>query len=219
MPKTAILIDGGFYRKQTRKMWGSLSASDFAKKMMEYCNLHLADEDAGRKRELYRIFYYDCPPSGLTVYNPITKQDEDLSQTAVFKWTSSFYEELKKQRKVALRMGKLSPVSTAYMFKPYVLKEICEGKKDLSTLTMSDVFLNLDQKGVDMRIGLDMASMAYKNQVNQVILISGDSDFVPAAKLARREGVDVILDSMGKSISSDLREHIDGHMSHWREVK
>jgi len=42
-----------------------------------------------------------------------------------------------------------------------------------------------------MRIGLDIASLAYKRQVNQVVLISGDSDFVPAAKLARREGIDL----------------------------
>ncbi len=29
-----------------------------------------------------------------------------------------------------------------------------------------------------MRIGLDIASLAYKKQVNQIVLISGDSDFV-----------------------------------------
>ncbi len=42
------------------------------------------------------------------------------------------------------------------------------------------------------------------------ILISGDSDFVPAAKLARREGIDFILDPLGAHIKSDLFEHIDG---------
>ena len=34
-----------------------------------------------------------------------------------------------------------------------------------------------------MRIGLDIASMAFKQKVTQMILISGDSDFVPAAKI------------------------------------
>ena len=47
------------------------------------------------------------------------------------------------------------------------------------------------QKGVDMRIGLDIASMAFKRQVDQIVLIAGDSDFVPAAKLARREGIEL----------------------------
>ncbi|WP_204245095.1 NYN domain-containing protein [Cloacibacillus sp. An23] len=52
-----------------------------------------------------------------------------------------------------------------------------------------DVTLNVKQKGVDMRIGLDIASVTYKKQVQRIVLISGDSDFVPAAKLARREGM------------------------------
>ena len=43
-----------------------------------------------------------------------------------------------------------------------------------------------------------------------MILVAGDSDFVPAAKLARREGIDFILDPMGNHIHSDLNEHIDG---------
>lgn len=68
----------------------------------------------------------------------------------------------------------------------------------------------VDQKGVDMKIGLDIASMAYKQQVDQIVLISGDSDFVSAAKLARREGIDFVLDPMGANIKPDLFEHIDG---------
>jgi len=63
---------------------------------------------------------------------------------------------------------------------------------------------------VDMRIGLDIAAMAFKKQVDQIILVAGDSDFVPAAKLARREGIDFILDPMWSSIRDDLHEHIDG---------
>ena len=61
-----------------------------------------------------------------------------------------------------------------------------------------------------MRIGIDIASMAFKKQVSRIVLISGDSDFVPAAKAARREGIDFVLDSMDKSIRSQLSEHIDG---------
>ena len=43
-----------------------------------------------------------------------------------------------------------------------------------------------------------------------MVLISGDSDFVPAAKLARREGIDFVLDPMWSTIRPDLHEHIDG---------
>lgn len=62
----------------------------------------------------------------------------------------------------------------------------------------------MQQKGVDMKIGIDIASLAYKHLVDQIILISGDSDFTPAAKLARQEGIDFILDPMGHTINSSL---------------
>lgn len=49
-----------------------------------------------------------------------------------------------------------------------------------------------------------------KKQVDRIVLISGDSDFIPAAKFARREGIDFILDPMQQSIDDELYEHIDG---------
>ena len=61
-----------------------------------------------------------------------------------------------------------------------------------------------------MRIGLDIAQLAFKKQVDKIILIAGDSDFVPAAKLARREGIDFILDPLGAHIKDNLSLHIDG---------
>ena len=61
-----------------------------------------------------------------------------------------------------------------------------------------------------MRIGLDIASLAQKGLVDQIVLIAGDSDFVPAAKHARREGIDFILDPMWHTIKNSLNIHIDG---------
>lgn len=81
---------------------------------------------------------------------------------------------------------------------------------NVDDLTEDDFKFNIEQKGVDMKIGLDIASLAYKQQVNQIILISGDSDFVAAAKLARREGIDFILDPLGAVVKPELLEHVDG---------
>lgn len=69
-----------------------------------------------------------------------------------------------------------------------------------------------------MKIGIDIASLAYKKQVDQIILISGDSDFVPAAKLARREGIDFVLDPLWASIKPNLHEHIDGLRSNRKKL-
>ena len=90
------------------------------------------------------------------------------------------------------------------------LKKLLSGKTTLEDLGDADVKYDVTQKGVDMRIGLDIASMAFKRQVLQIILVAGDSDFVPAAKLARWEGIDFILDPMWARIRDDLHEHIDG---------
>ncbi|MCB1946992.1 MAG: NYN domain-containing protein [Thauera sp.] len=64
-----------------------------------------------------------------------------------------------------------------------------------------------------MRIGLDIASLTLKKQADTIILVAGDSDFVPAAKLARREGMEFILDPLWQQVNEDLFEHIDGLQS------
>lgn len=97
-----------------------------------------------------------------------------------------------------------------FTIKPNTFKELCNNKKQFNNLAEEDFSLMIEQKGVDMKIGVDIASLAYKKLVDRIVLISGDSDFVPAAKLARREGIDFILDPLFNHISSDLSEHIDG---------
>ena len=63
---------------------------------------------------------------------------------------------------------------------------------------------------VDMKLGIGVSSLAREDIVDQTILIACDSDFVPAAKVARRKGIDFILDSMGRNIDSGLMERTDG---------
>jgi len=77
-------------------------------------------------------------------------------------------------------------------------------------LISDDIRLGLRQKGVDMRIGIDIATLTLKKQVDTIILVTGDSDFVPAAKVARREGVEFLLDPLWQSVNDDLHEHVDG---------
>lgn len=97
-----------------------------------------------------------------------------------------------------------------WIIKPAKVKELLRGQIEIKDLTERDVKLDAKQKGVDIKIGLDISTLALKKQVSRIVLISGDGDFVPAAKLARREGIDVILDPMWNKIDDDLFEHIDG---------
>ncbi len=81
------------------------------------------------------------------------------------------------------------------------------------SIQANDVALGLRQKGVDMRIAIDIASLTLKKQVSTIVLVAGDSDFVPAAKLARREGMEFILDPIWQKVNDDLFEHIDALQS------
>ena len=219
MSKVAILIDGGFYRKRAKYLWGEKNATDRARELEAYCQAHLRKKDAGIDRVLYRVFYYDCEPIGRkSVYHPLTKKNVDLDKSDTYKWMTVFLEELKKRRKFALRLGELSEVMH-YNLRPSVTKDLLAGKIKLEDLTENDFEFFSQQKGVDMRIGVDIASMSFKKQVDQIILIAGDSVFVPAAKMARREGIDFILDPMWATVRPNLFEHIDGLSSMWGKKK
>ena len=212
--KTAILIDGGFYRMKSYNKSISKTPKQCADELYEYCTRHLYEGrgNAKTRHQLYRIFYYDCPPIKDRVYHPLLGKQIDLSKTDLHDWMTKFLNELSKKRKVAVRLGKISDTQLHYTLRPDTVKKLFNPNKtfSLSDITESDFKLVAEQKGVDMKIGLDIASMAYKQQVDQIVLISGDSDFVPAAKLARREGIDVVLDSLGATIKPELSEHIDG---------
>jgi uncharacterized LabA/DUF88 family protein len=69
--------------------------------------------------------------------------------------------------------------------------------------------MDLEQKGVDLRIGLDIARLSIGRLVHSLVVVTGDSDMVPAFKFARREGVRVILSHMGHGIKRELRAHAD----------
>lgn len=212
MDTVAILVDGGFYHRRAKCLWGQCDAAESAQMLHDYCCKHLSHKENGQyiRDQLYRIFYYDCPPLARNVFHPLLKKDKCMQKEPLFDWMTTFQNELRSKRKVALRLGRLSENVIGYTLSVDNVKKLCNGSLKIEDLQEHDFVLNTTQKGVDMRIGLDIASMAYKKQVSKIILIAGDSDFVPAAKLARREGIDFVLNPMGANINADLNEHIDG---------
>jgi uncharacterized LabA/DUF88 family protein len=212
---TAVLVDGGFFLHRYRSLRGDMPPGRVARDLHRMCLEHLRQERS--ERQLYRIFFYDCPPLSKKAHNPVSGRAIDFSQTPMATWRLAFHDELRKLRKVALRLGYLNDRSGHWEIRPSMLKAIFAKRASLADLTEEHVKYEVRQKGVDMRIGLDIASMAFKRQVDQIILVAGDSDFVPAAKLARREGIDFILDPMWAPIRDDLHEHIDGLRSVWKQ--
>lgn len=203
----AILVDGGFFLKRYGLIYPKTPAAipqEVVEQLYTNCLKHLAKEDY-----LYRIFYYDCYPFEKKIQNPISKKTVDFSKTPQAKFRLEVFEELKRRRKVALRLGYVKE-NGYWLIKPAITKGILKDPSIVPTLVESDIFFEMRQKGIDIKIGCDIASLAYKRLVQKIILISGDADFVPAAKLARREGIDFILDPMWNNIDPQLFEHIDG---------
>lgn len=208
---TAVLVDGGFFLPRYQRLVGADTPVNVARAMHRMCLSHLkSSKSTDSSRTLYRIFYYDCPPLTKKAHHPLTGTAVDFSKTQTALWRFAFLDELKKLRKVALRLGYLNEHDAQWMVSPGKLKDLLGRRITISDLVERDVTYRAKQKGVDMHIGLDIASLAYKKQVDQIILVAGDSDFVPAAKLARREGIDFILDPMWARIRDDLHERIDG---------
>lgn len=218
---TAVFIDGAFFIKRIRyfepqNVYNAQRMADLAFGMVIS---HLHKKDKSPKDDLYRIFFYDCPPLEKKLHNPISNKAIDLSKSDEAVFRKELHKQIIKKRKMALRLGRLSEVTTSWQIKPRIQEELLKGKRQWQDITADDVAINIIQKGVDMRIGLDIASVTLKKQADRIVLISGDADFVPASKLARREGVDFILDPMWQKVSDDLFEHIDGLWTTYKKPK
>ena len=211
----ALLIDGAFYLKRAKSLRGHKDPKSRADELVGYCRAHARHEHA----EVYRIFYYDCDPIDKKAYHPLLDRTVDLKRTDDYKWKKQFFDELARKRKVAIRKGQPLEGSAQYVLKDSAARELVRGKKDVESLKESDFVLDVQQKGVDVRMGLDLALISHERFANQIVLVTGDSDFVPAAKYARRHGIDVILDPMWHDFRPELGVHTDGMHTPWPRPK
>ncbi len=154
---------------------------------------------------LYRIFYYTADPLKGMAKNPLSKKEIKFATTHTYSNQMKLIEEVENSPDVAVRRGTL--LLQGWKLGRASEKAMLAGTKQ--TVTDQDVVPRVKQVGVDMRIGLDIASLALKRLASMVVLVTGDSDFVPAMKFARREGLRVVLDSLGSSVRPELKLHAD----------
>lgn len=254
----AILIDGGFFLKRLSKLVPTHQCDtpeNIARCVRKLCFNHVMRLKGGSgklwQQHLYRVFFYDAQPYDGKAHHPISNRPIEFAKSDLAKARQALFEQLRKERKLALRLGKvnrdhdwaLSPRLTKTALKtrqqlaplqglaeqlqqatdpaqPVQLQLSAEQAQQLlaahefwQSIQTNDVALGLRQKGVDMRIAIDIASLTLKQQVSTIVLVAGDSDFVPAAKLARREGMEFILDPLWQNVNDDLFEHIDALQS------
>ena len=222
---TAILVDGAFFLRRFKHCFPDHNRADPSSVahglgMLAYWHLVQRIGPAevmeqvsknsllAESRQFYRIFFYDCPPLEKRMHTPLGKRSINFGKSPEAVFRRELHREILKLRKVALRLGRLNETSRWRLSESATAKLIAS--PDTFEPTDADFEIDTKQKGVDMRLGLDVASLAFKKQADQIVIVAADADFVPAAKLARREGIDVILDRMGeRQAAADLLEHVD----------
>lgn len=180
-----MLIDGGHLRALAQAAKHTYDP-DYIEKVAHAC---LAGDE-----EILRVLYYDCARFEGTVKLPVSGLSHE------FKGSDLWLRQLAAKNLFAVRRGVLK-------FRGWKPRKMPLGA---ANPTDADFKPDFEQKGVDMRIGLDMASFAEKRSVDRIVLISGDTDCVPAMKHARKAGLQVVLISLpnGRNIP-ELLWHAD----------
>lgn len=186
MARSVVLIDGGHLRVLARKA-GLKYDPDLIEKVAHSCV-------EGPTESLLRILYYDCAPYVGKAKLPISGDERE------FTGSDQWLRDLARKDLFAVRRGVLKFRG----FKPKRRPSV--GKP----LTDDDFAPDFEQKGVDMRIGLDIANFAANKSADRIVLISGDTDCIPAMKLARIAGLQVVLVSLpDRTPAPELLWHTD----------
>ena len=194
----AILIDGGFIKRKLGSQAAPLDATRVSC-FLAAIRSHAALSDL----RLHRVYWYDAPPLNTRVPKPLRGGHVNFAATPLGRSNAALLKELCELPHVSVRRGDLA-------FRGWKIRQGKLGARDpCVTLTADDLEPSVHQKGVDMRLGLDIAALTLKAHVGVIVLIAGDSDFVPAMKFARREGVQIFLVTLGHSVRADMREHSD----------
>lgn len=194
----AMLLDGGFLRRKL----GTTQSPATARAIADFTNAvqrlpHLAG------MRLHRIYYYDAKPLDDAVTVPLGGGRRDFGVSDLAIQNRRIQTELPREPFFALRFGELS--HDGWHLKPRIQNR----PGPTVTISATDFQPTIRQKGVDMRIGLDIASLTLKRHANVIVLVTADSDFIPAMKFARREGAQLVLVTLGHGIKEGMREHAD----------
>ncbi|MDN5925195.1 MAG: NYN domain-containing protein [Xanthomonadales bacterium] len=197
----AILIDGGFV-KYTLKQKRSDAPIDAALLKAFIDSIVALPQLVGLR--LHRVYFYDAKP----LTKKVTRPDGtviDFANSKAHAISVRQHQTISRLPFVAMRFGELSDRGWK------VPERLLRNQKNSVTMTIQtcDLEPNVQQKGVDMRIGLDVAALTIKRQSGMVVLVTGDSDLVPAMKLARREGAQVILITLGQKLKEAMYDHAD----------
>lgn len=204
MLRYAILLDAGFIKRKLRPIFDPLTSSHF-EQLVNAIRGHASLAD----HRLHRVYFYDAAPLSRSVVHPVSGETLEYGATEVYQANVTLLKEIAKLPHVALRQGELSHDGWSAKWKSLVKAHKYDKANDTLTLKCKDLTPIIRQKGVDMRIGMDIAALTLKKHVDIIVLVTADSDFVPAMKFARREGAQLHLFSLGHGLKEDVIANSD----------
>jgi len=119
--------------------------------------------ELARPDDLLRTYYYHCLP----YLSPVPTPEEEER----FAGKQRFFSALNRLNRFEVREGKLEYRGTDR-----------ESSRPI-----------FEQKRVDIYLGVDLVLLAVKQRIHRAILVTGDSDFLPAIRAAKNEGVVIHL--------------------------
>ena len=187
----AILADGGFVQRRLQTPDSPMDAErfrEFVKNLRAHHEL--------RNHRMLRVYYYDAHPYPPSLDGGEAQPDDQMK---------ALHDGLSRVPFVSLRLGELRLRKN----RREVRGPIPDPVNGEVTVKAKQLGPAIHQKGVDMRLGLDIAALTLKKQAEIIVLVTGDSDFIPAMKFTRREGAQVFLAPLGAGIRNAMREHAD----------
>jgi uncharacterized LabA/DUF88 family protein len=183
--KASVLIDGGHLRvlaKNARILYDA----GFVEMIAHSC--------LSKDETLLRVLYYDCAPFQGKVKLPVSGNIHE------FTGSDTWLRDLASRDFFAVRRGILK-------FRGFKPKQIPIAGRPLQDDDFVPIF---EQKGVDMRIGLDIANHATQKSVDRIILVTADTDCIPAMKHARIYGLQIVMARFpNQRLAEELLWHTD----------
>ncbi len=155
----------------------NLGYENFSHEKLAKALVDKASEEMEAKYRLLRVYYYDSPP--LMKHKDLTEKEIEFARKR-----QSFLDSLNSLKNFEVVLGRIQ----------YKGRNKYTGK--LITV----------QKGVDVRMAIDIIDFAEKRVTDAILLVTGDSDLIPAIKSAKTKGVNVLLAMFSNKKSKLVRE-------------
>ncbi len=200
MERAAVFIDGGYWQKILKNRFGSPKIDLVA----------FSDALCGSQERL-RTYFYDCLP-----FQGDSPSDEEKE---LYRRKQSYLHALGLLPRFEVRHGRLARRNINF-------KEVERPNGSTFFLACSDadpaydpknIVVKFEQKGIDTLVGIDVTGLSVRRSIATVILVAGDSDFIPSMRVAKDEGMLLRLVYHDSAIHRDLIQLADDRFLLTRE--